>query len=696
MSGVIPPHSLSSAVAAAAALPHSALPSPHGTLLTTASALPAPPAPPISARTHSKSPISTAPHDPLLSLSSSLVLDHFGPSVQTVYDCLLARGPLSLQSLLSFLSASLSKKPTPDRAAVILAARSLPPPRADLPPPFAALRPAATVDSEAAGYVVNQVSVKGALLVLTAHGICGVADARKEGARAGRYVYEADGARAARLARYAKYAVHAGGHFGEAGGAVVRALLGRGILRTETAVEEAAVAMWEEGGGVEGDERGKDKFRREAMGAFERLREADVVVRRYPLLHDEGIPAAEPSGQPPAKKARGAGGAAAPAPRAAAPAHAQPDNELVASLVEATRLHAGSVWEVNVSLLDKRLKSGLVGRFVRERCGFEGREGWEPSEGMRKIDDVVTAALWSVAAEQEARVEKNRKQCWDNKVPYKKIGDGLGGAPVGSIRPGAAVAAAGKSEHMQLTEEDVEEGLEALCGESNGGGRGVMCKRDGAGKYTICYNDILRMIKDRMIDDLIRQRFGTFAARVFATLRREGGLLDAAGVSTIAMITEKEAREALNVLMQHQLCTWHDLPLSKQFNYNTTVYLWSLDEARVNISVRNMLRTAFLNARDRRRVYMTSDKAAVFDRLKVKAATGFQPDKAEHSEADKLEEKEAKKNLDILDQIAQDIDYDMIFWSEEPQFVRTFDKVGYGSDCEITVSSGVHTGGDIC
>jgi hypothetical protein len=124
--------------------------------------------------------------------------------------------------------------------------------------------------------------------------------------------------------------------------------------------------------------------------------------------------------------------------------------------------------------------------------------------------------------------------------------------------------------------------------------------------------------------------------------------------------------------------------------------LWSLDEARVNISVRNMLRTAFLNARDRRRVYMTSDKAAVFDRLKVKAATGFQPDKAEHSEADKLEEKEAKKNLDILDQIAQDIDYDMIFWSEEPQFVRTFDKVGYGSDCEITVSSGVHTGGDIC
>ena len=95
-----------------------------------------------------------------------------------------------------------------------------------------------------------------------------------------------------------------------------------------------------------------------------------------------------------------------------------------------------------------------------------------------------------------------------------------------------------------------------------------------------------------------------------------------------------------------------------------------------------MLRTGYVNARNRRRVYMSSDKAAVFERLKSKSGQNFSGGKeaGTNGEKDRLEEKEAIKNLDILDQMMSDLDGDMVFFSEENQFVRTFEKVGYGGD----------------
>jgi hypothetical protein len=175
----------------------------------------------------------------------------------------------------------------------------------------------------------------------------------------------------------------------------------------------------------------------------------------------------------------------------------------------------------------------------------------------------------------------------------------------------------------------------------------------------------------------------TREARVFATLRRSGDLLDSVAISTIAMIPEKDCREALNELMLHKLCVWHDLPISKQFAYNSNVYLWGLDEARCNMSLRDMLRTAYINVSDRRRVYMNSDKAAVFERLKSKVNQNFVASKGDsggNSEKDKAEEKDAIKNLDILDSMLQDLDNDMLFFSEENAWVRTFEQIGYGGD----------------
>jgi hypothetical protein len=216
------------------------------------------------------------------------------------------------------------------------------------------------------------------------------------------------------------------------------------------------------------------------------------------------------------------------------------------------------------------------------------------------------------------------------------------------------------------------------------GGR-VVVERVGGKSFRMCYNDTLKAIKDNMLDDLIRSRFGQNTGRVYSTLRRDGGLLDSATVSSIAMIPEKETRESLNVLMGHGFVVWHDLPISKQFNYNTTVSVWGIDECRVNIAVKGMLCTLSNSFRERRRVYMNSDKAGVFERLKSKVKQDYNgasnnKDGNNNSEADKIEEKECIKNLDILDQIALDLDGDMLFWCEESIFARTFDMLGYGGE----------------
>ena len=53
------------------------------------------------AKTHTTSPMSSKPHDEELTMASGLVLDHFGPTVQSVFDCLAMKGELPFLAILA-------------------------------------------------------------------------------------------------------------------------------------------------------------------------------------------------------------------------------------------------------------------------------------------------------------------------------------------------------------------------------------------------------------------------------------------------------------------------------------------------------------------------------------------------------------------------------------------------------------------
>ena len=72
------------------------------------------------AKTHAKSPMSAKPHDEELTMASGLVLDHFGPTVQSVFDCLAMKGDLPFLAVLAYMKKRCSKIENMDRTAVVI------------------------------------------------------------------------------------------------------------------------------------------------------------------------------------------------------------------------------------------------------------------------------------------------------------------------------------------------------------------------------------------------------------------------------------------------------------------------------------------------------------------------------------------------------------------------------------------------
>ena len=181
--------------------------------------------------------------------------------------------------------------------------------------------------------------------------------------------------------------------------------------------------------------------------------------------------------------------------------------------------------------------------------------------------------------------------------------------------------------------------------------------------YKIKYQIVARLIRESCIQTYICDRWGENTARIFAILREEDSFLDSDHLSTVAMVPEKETRESLHILYQNRLVTFHDIPVSKQHAYNQTIYLWKTEEKRLYAAIQDTLRRTYINMRDRRRVYTTSDKAAVFDRLIAKSANNYSGEK---KDGDGQEEKECKENLSILDYAMSCADDDMVMFDFDP------------------------------
>ncbi|GMH91180.1 hypothetical protein TL16_g11981 [Triparma laevis f. inornata] len=297
-----------------------------------------------TAKTHTTSPLSSHLHSSHLTLSSTLILDHFGPTVQTVFDCLALKGDLGFEDLRAVLRKVCGKVENGDRRRVVEEVMR------KMPEFF--LQSQAAADSEIHGYVVSKTSIKAALLVLINHGIVETTQLTPPtpNCPTACFTYGISLTRASRLSRYDRYVTHVRNSIGNTESLVLRQVLCRGMMRTEDCVSEVAEVLLEE----------KEKEEKESLGGEERRKEVKKfrkeVVRVIVELRGMHLLKEAPT----TGERSGGGGSDM--------ACVEKDEKEVVEIVGRGEVEEGSVWMVDVELVDDRLKGEKVRTSVARMC----------------------------------------------------------------------------------------------------------------------------------------------------------------------------------------------------------------------------------------------------------------------------------------------------------------------------------------
>ncbi|KAL7512332.1 hypothetical protein ACHAXN_009438 [Cyclotella atomus] len=212
----------------------------------------------------------STPPSPSATLSSNCIRDYFGPIVQTVADCLISKGSLSLSELIHYITSTCVRDWNVERERLVGRLNSTIGNNAYYQGKKVHMNKAR--GSEGSGFVTEATHVRAALLVLLQHSLVGVSGGGKNREEGGvsradptsgqshyNYIFLVDRARL--LMRYPRYVEHVREVVDENAGHIVETLLIHGRMRAEDAV----AAVWEvvkqgmEVDADDGEESGKDK-----------------------------------------------------------------------------------------------------------------------------------------------------------------------------------------------------------------------------------------------------------------------------------------------------------------------------------------------------------------------------------------------------------------------------------------------------
>jgi DNA-directed RNA polymerase III subunit RPC3 len=313
------------------------------------------------------SPLSSLPHDPVVTLASNCIRDYFGPTVQTVADCLQTRGgSSSLAQLITAIRGQCRRVWNEERERLVVGKYQL----------HRARGPAS------AGYVVEAEPIRDALSILLQHGLVHV------DVMGSTYLYHFDVHRARLLIRYPRFVEYAKKALDETAATLVEELLIHGRMTTVDAVVAAVNHLHEFGD----DAVKSDRYttRQAVVESFRRLVEGGFIETVPPLKDDDEEEEAEFEGKTDKTvKAEDTmedvdGG----------------DPAIVSLLSLGPYRHVlprNTVWRVNVRMFHDSLRAFYLGRLVAERFGHK----------VQSAGSMVTAALKLAAHKQHALKNQN-------------------------------------------------------------------------------------------------------------------------------------------------------------------------------------------------------------------------------------------------------------------------------------------------
>ena len=312
------------------------------------------------------SPLSSLPHDPAVTLASNCIRDYFGPTVQTVADCLQTRGgSSSLAQLITAICGQCRRVWNEERERLVMGKYQLHRARGPV----------------SAGYVVEAEPIRDSLSILVQHGLVHI------DVMGSTYLYRFDVHQARLLIRYPRFVEYAKKALDETAAALVEELLIHGRMRTVDAVVATVDRLHELGDDVVKSDR--YTTRQAVVESFRRLVEGGFIETVPPLKYDDDEEVEfESKTDKKIKKEDGMGDVDGD------------DPAIVSLLSQGPYRHVlprNTVWRVNVRMFHDSLRAFCLGRLVAERFGHK----------VQSAGSMITAALKLAAHNQYALKSQN-------------------------------------------------------------------------------------------------------------------------------------------------------------------------------------------------------------------------------------------------------------------------------------------------
>lgn len=640
------------------------------------------------------SPLASHPHNPVNDLASNCIRDYFGPTCQTVFDCLNSRGKSTLQQLNTAIRTQCKRDINPERLRLV-----------DNLIPFKG-RNGVKINmargSEEKGYVVDSASIRAALIVLLQHSMIrafpppkamasddsGASDpAAGVDAKNMKFRYAVDVERALLLPRYPRYIEYAKKNYQEEGALIIEEILVYGRMLTEEIIEvstEGLNSILNED--EDEDDNADNEEENEAAKSENVLALSVKVIDSLMKMIDDGfIEMVEPIDAKIQNKSSSVTPSAIPDEQQNGLSantksktdsskkrsfdeissqnniHNNTDNVIVkgdsdnanataSSNASTLTLHIrsmlgmnkykrtfplGAVWRLNIDMFHASIRAFYIGRLVAERYGND-----------KSFGAIMSAALKYLAAKEHSpKLQSQSNNPDDNIVEASFTPDDimpyLTPAVLADFKNKAGGARSNLSSVLvaltQFTYPQVLAEVEEAQGHALGG------------KFEVTLRQTMAYLKGVMLHKVVKDHYGDVASRICSILQAKGHL-ESDTIADSAMVPAKDARELLHRLYKANYISLFYLQQTKQHNPANAIYLWFVDSNKMEKTVLWNSCRALYNMRLRRQHEVEVGKDWI---ERAKEAGGMDENE---SELDKLNYNKFCQGLERLDNACLQLD----------------------------------------
>jgi DNA-directed RNA polymerase III subunit RPC3 len=528
-----------------------------------------------------QSPLSTKPHNGIVSLASQIIRNHFGEVVQTVADALQSREQLSLSKLYEEI---ISKR---------------------------------NHSSHHQHHQKNRITkshVRAALLVLIQHGIvepriaptfASTIHSQKQKQQRKRtqpqqpqyapVVYRYNALAAVHRLRYAKMVEYIKRAVDETAAVIVLELAVLGRARTVELIRAAAEKCAPE---QTNQHNRKLTLRQSVAETMCKLVQAGFIQKTPEIGSLLIVPDNEDEDEGETEFEMDANGSHPPRKRVkidaetAMPAQLNDEDPAVVAILHSNAqwkntLPIDAVWKINISLFHESLRAFHIGKLVAEIHGHR----------VQSAGSLITAAL-----KYRAHYNFHNKDSNDFIMST-------------TFRPADILKYVPKPV-IQLLEQkhgglhfQIQKSFQQMADQLR---NPLVVRRVGDDLFEVAVRSLVDFLQDRIAHQIVYDRHGEVAARVVSILNAKGWL-ESDALAELAMVPARDTREILHHLFRSRYVEIFHLSSSssgtRQYNPASAIYLWGVDRKRLLIpTIRSNVATALWNIRLRRENHVQCGK----------------------------------------------------------------------------------------